>query len=86
MCGGYKDGDGIEIPDPVYFNPLFVEVQKDGVGQVVGKKRAAEGIAGIFEGVKRVAVQEPFEDVKKVFRACGDDDAGRSRMDAPRPR
>ena len=46
MCGGYKDGDGIEIPDPVYFNPLFVEVQKDGIGQVVGKKRAAEGIAG----------------------------------------
>ena len=59
MCGGYKDGDGIEIPDPVYFNPLFVEVQKDGIGQVVGKKRAAEGIAGIFEGVKRVVVQKP---------------------------
>ena len=83
MCGGYKNGRGVEPPEALDLDPLLVQVQEEGVGQIVGEEGAADGIAGVLEGVERAGVQEPFEDVEEVLRARGYDDAGRGRADAP---
>ena len=38
MGGGYKDGNGVQIPDPFDFDALPVQIEKNGIGQIVGEK------------------------------------------------